>query len=977
MVWNESDNDQTFYYYDCSDGVTLLTTTVGAGQFYSVCGCQANGSYASSGDVYIEDGGTGYINYNGILLPSCESAPTPNVTLTPFPTRTPNHTPTKTSTPTPTPTLNNCCSQWTYQFTDYTQATTIVYRDCNNVETISAPVFGFPGMVPQVFACVYPGTTPYFTDQLGGVLTNTYQCCQLPTPTTTPTLTRTPNPTPSSTPILCGSGITTGSNYYYTDCCGNFVQGKDAGQIVILNYTQPSAGITKLNVPVTTNCPTPTPTVTPTFTPTNTTTPTNTPTSTTTPTLTRTPTPTPSNSAVLSPKNECQVFTLFDMGVECYPVVLPSSATSNDGILSLKITGGTSPYSIYWANGQRSQTLVGVPQGAYEVLVVDYYGDYSATTICGLFGPTANVTPTHTPTPTMTPTPVWPDLCLIYVQADITYGPIQFTPTVSQNGKPTWIANYDDYNNITIIWIPQNSRWEVQNWQFTTGIPVSTNQSNIPDSSWSMAGGQQAQISVTQGDCPAYVPLTTSVQVQNSSCSGTQNCNGSISLSTSNGLAPYSYSINNGLTFQTSNLFTSLCPNTYTVITKDSSGSQLSNIVTVGYNSLPVNYTVSVVLDNTLNISDATEIANWRVVVNPPIPVGTTISFDLNINVNKQIKGPFSVNGAGDTGIITDNTNVYKNGVLLTNPGYVNGFSTQYIARPNCDPYQIQVQDGTQQYGIYMGYGDVISGSSTSILEILNGSVGPNGCVTTLVQDILVSTSSPVAKGCNCCTVINNSQSQGINDHTIQGTNVTTPKCDCYYWYFDGAGGGRTGLDPALIYTSCNGDQIADTGAILTKGTICVMKDTIPYWYNWQGAADPYNTGDCCSCGVNSEYIGYDQQLVCNRKTLYPLSVDFHVIPSEVLVGLPPSPCLAPSGCPQATIQYSINGGSVLTTYGDIWIDNSVAPYELSCEIKTCHIESYVDVSAYAGQTITVDYTVSYPPSLNFTQTVTATVPIC
>ena len=61
MVWNESDQNQIFYYYDCNDGTTLLSTLIGPGQFYSVCGCQASGSYASSTEVYIEDGGTGYI----------------------------------------------------------------------------------------------------------------------------------------------------------------------------------------------------------------------------------------------------------------------------------------------------------------------------------------------------------------------------------------------------------------------------------------------------------------------------------------------------------------------------------------------------------------------------------------------------------------------------------------------------------------------------------------------------------------------------------------------------------------------------------------------------------------------------------------------------------------------------------------------------------------------------------------------------
>ena len=212
MVWNESDQNQIFYAYDCNDGTTLFSALVGAGQFYSVCGCQASGSYATSNDVYIENGGTGYINYSGILLYPCEYEPEPSFTLTPFPTRTPNHTPSNT-----------------------------------------------------------------------------------PTNTVTPTVTRTPNPTPTTTPIICGSGITTTSSVYYTDCCGNFINSNlTIGTVVAFNYGQPYNGITKLNVPATTSCLTPTPTRTQTPTPTLTPTVTNTSTPSSTPNSTPTQTPTTS-----------------------------------------------------------------------------------------------------------------------------------------------------------------------------------------------------------------------------------------------------------------------------------------------------------------------------------------------------------------------------------------------------------------------------------------------------------------------------------------------------------------------------------------------------------------------------------------------------------------------------------------------------------------------------------------------------------
>ena len=97
MVWNNSDVNQNYYTYNCTT-LELESHVVGGGQFQSVCGCLENGAYSDSEDVYIENGGTGYINFEGILLYPCEETPEPSFTPSPFPTRTPNHTPTPTST---------------------------------------------------------------------------------------------------------------------------------------------------------------------------------------------------------------------------------------------------------------------------------------------------------------------------------------------------------------------------------------------------------------------------------------------------------------------------------------------------------------------------------------------------------------------------------------------------------------------------------------------------------------------------------------------------------------------------------------------------------------------------------------------------------------------------------------------------------------------------------------------------------------
>ena len=707
MVWNESDQNQIFYWYNCS-GLGLDSALIGPGQFFSVCGCQEDGAYASSPDVYFQNGGQGYINYNGLLLYPCEGEfPEPSFTLTPFPTRTPNHTPSNT-----------------------------------------------------------------------------------PTPTVTPTITRTPNATPTPTSIICGSGVTTTKNVYYTDCCGNFVNASlVVGSTVVFNYNQPYNGITKLNIPVTVSCPSPTPTATQTSTPTSTTTPTYTPTPSITPDVTPTPTPTVSVSTVYKLKNDCDVITLFDMGVQCNPIQIPSGPYSNDGILSLNVTGGTSPYSFYWANGQRTKTLAGIPEGSYTVTVVDYYGDYSATTVCNLFAPSQTPTQTITPTPTITPSPVWPNLCFIYVNGAESYGPIQFTPSGSMNGKPTWTGIYQSVT-LMVIWSSTNSRWQMSGWSFTGGIPTNTNQSNVPTGTWDLVGGsKRPNMTMTEGSCPGYIPLSISLSKENSSCPGTTNCDGSISIYAFNGVPPYSYSIDNGLTYQSSGIFNGLCANNYTVIVQDSNGNTVNGgVVPVGSVSAVTNYTISTQLLNNVSYSQGNQVASWKVNVTPPIPVGATITFELEVNAIQKNNGP----GSGTT---INNTVVRKNGVTVTPPSITTVTSSS--TRPNCSPFITNTTTTTQVYSLTMGYNDVITGTSQSLLTITSGVTGSNGCITMVEQDILVSTDRPSISGKAICgNVLNNGTGQGIVGHQLSSAVATNP----------------ISLRTLTGTTSCSGGQIGVFG---------------------------------------------------------------------------------------------------------------------------------------------------------------------
>ena len=79
--------------------------------------------------------------------------------------------------------------------------------------------------------------------------------------------------------------------------------------------------------------------------------------------------------------NECNVVTIFEMGVSCL-TVNPSSNSSSDGAASLLITGGTPPYTITWSNGNTNQNIYNLASGSYSAVVVDSFGDFTATTTC-------------------------------------------------------------------------------------------------------------------------------------------------------------------------------------------------------------------------------------------------------------------------------------------------------------------------------------------------------------------------------------------------------------------------------------------------------------------------------------------------------------------------------------------------------------------------------------------------------------------
>ena len=648
----------------------------------------------------------------------------------------------------------------------------IIVTDTENSCTSNSVCYPAVSPEPTSTPTSTPTNTPTTSATQTPTPTQTRTPTQTPTNTATPTQTRTPNATPSTTPISCGQAYTLvnpGSSYFYTDCCGNFQQGNTSGIFISMDYTKPSSGVVKLNVNASTSCPTPTPTRTPTATPTTTPTPTVTQTNSSTPLATRTPTPTPTSNPVVRLENECDVFTLFDMGVTCFPISMPSSSSSLDGILSLKITGGTSPYSIYWAGGQRTQTLTGIPQGNYEVTVIDYYGDYTATTVCSLFPPTPTITPSPTTTPTVTPSGVCPQLCLIAIGTSTAYGPLQFNCNGMRNGRTTWATVDGQYN---IVWNSTLTRWEVTGSNPTIpfnpiggGIFISTSSSLIPLTGWVIAGGVNTySVIMTQGVCPSTIPIQVALSVNNNSCDTVSSCDGDITVNAQYGYPPYVFSIDGGSTYQSTNVFEDLCAGTYTITVRDSAGSTDIESATVAFDEQPVTYQLSLsantLATQTVNLSNYnSNTTYYQVVSTPPLPPGVTIPFNLTLSSIKTYNGP-------GTGLITDTFTITENGVTKT-PSTTQTI-TQTGGRPNCSPETFTAVTEADTYQLQIGLNSPVLITSTSVLSITSGQTGTqSNCLTNLQQQINAQFTQARINGCRCCTVISDTASNTINSNSV------------------------------------------------------------------------------------------------------------------------------------------------------------------------------------------------------------------
>jgi hypothetical protein len=448
--------------------------------------------------------------------------------------------------------------------------------------------------------------------------------------------------------------------------------------------------------------------------------------------------------------NDCGVTTILPLGVECYSVNA-STPDSNDGRIYLTITGGSSPYSITWSNASKDQNIKNLIPGEYTATVVDYYGDYTATTVCtvestqfyvDLFADCANeynlyltgLTTTFVEggiykfttsdstlnlgcfiysgktlngdnflstailtegpfdtcdecDPPPAPLPYYPTDLCLYTDST-PFTAYPFTFYDFVNDRPSYTGTSSSSSAFTISWISATT--------FTNWLVLGKNGYVLknPSDTFNPLGGWVEEGTLNtwtaiSGTCPSAPVLSFSLTTTNESCEGS--CNGSVTIKANGGSGGYQYKLFNG-TYQPSPTFNNLCPQNNTqFFVKDSSGTEVQGTFTILPGTKKVTYTLSLDAKSYFTKQDygnqTIKNLDYIIKVSPELPDGVTINVPLYISVYDSMSQPGSAT--------TVYTPVLYSGTSTVSPTSNSLTSTQVI-KPSPYTYRLSVSNHKQ-----------------------------------------------------------------------------------------------------------------------------------------------------------------------------------------------------------------------------------------------------------------------------------------
>jgi hypothetical protein len=264
-----------------------------------------------------------------------------------------------------------------------------------------------------------------------------------------------------------------------------------------------------------------------------------------------------------------------------------------------------------------------------------------------------------------------------------------------------------------------------------------------PLNSWYILGAN-GTVSANEGVCNPLGINSLTYSVNQPICS----CDGNLMVMVSGGYPPYQYSIDNGVTYFNSPIFSQLCSGIYSIKVVDISGNTNSNNVTLNEPAPPTLYSVKLTTTSTNPVNNNTTLTyqyTTTVSVTPELPIGTTISF--NINHNNQ----FYVSPNINTATLTTNTILTKNNVSIP----LNS-STSSTSNTNYNPIQ-GCQNLTNYLNFYNEIWESLTFTSSDVITLnTTTTITQNdpltSCTYTSSQDSF-SIGNATISGCGCCRV--------------------------------------------------------------------------------------------------------------------------------------------------------------------------------------------------------------------------------
>jgi gliding motility-associated-like protein len=238
----------------------------------------------------------------------------------------------------------------------------------------------------------------------------------------------------------------------------------------------------------------------------------------------------------------------------------------NDGSIALNITGGSGNYIYLWSNGATTKDISGMRAGAYTCSVTDLNG-------CVL-----------TPSPTFTLT----EPAALVINNPVTSVSTDGAYNINCFGAKTGWININvtggSIGNYKYRWSTANGTGIIDGLKDQTSLTAGTYHLVVSDSNHCVA---IKDITLSQ---PSV--FVTQISSTNITCTSPGFNNGTIILTVSGGIAPYSYLWSNGLTTKD---LSGLTPGTYKVIVTDFNGCIKTDSAKI---------TLPPTLDYTKNLSD-------------------------------------------------------------------------------------------------------------------------------------------------------------------------------------------------------------------------------------------------------------------------------------------------------------------------------------------------------------------------------------